>query len=108
MFDCLIMELFDDIVYGIYDLEDVIVMDMVDKYYFVEDVIMLLKVLDVLWLLDNIEVLINKLFSVVYYERKNVIGVLVNSFIIVIEIKGVEGFVYLLLVFNVVMFEYFV
>ena len=106
-FDCSIMELSDDIAYGIHDLEDAIVMDMVDKHHFVEDVTTPLKALDVPWLSDNIEVLTNKLFSAAHHERKNAIGALVNSFITAIEIKGVEGFAHPLLAFNAVMPEHF-
>ena len=69
-FDCSIMELSDDIAYGIHDLEDAIVMDMVDKHHFVEDVTTPLKALDVPWLSDKIEVLTNKLFSAAHHERK--------------------------------------
>ena len=106
-FDCSIMELSDDIAYGIHDLEDAIVMDMVDKHNFVEDVTTPLKALDVPWLSDNIEVLTNKLFSAAHHERKNAIGALVNSFITAIEIKGVKGFAHPLLAFNAVMPTHF-
>ena len=54
-FDCSIMELADDIAYGIHDLEDAIVMDMVQKAHFIEDVTNPLKALSIPWLSDNIE-----------------------------------------------------
>ena len=53
-FDCSIMELSDDIAYGIHDLEDAIVMDMVHKHHFVDDVTLPIKTLDVPWLSKNI------------------------------------------------------
>lgn len=102
-FDCSIMELADDIAYGIHDLEDAIVMDMVQKQHFIEDVTLPLRALDVPWLSDNIETLTTKLFSNVHHERKNAIGALVNSFITAIEIRDVEGFSHPLFAYNAVM-----
>lgn len=102
-FDCSIMELSDDIAYGIHDLEDAIVMDMVHKHHFVEEVTLPLKALAIPGLSDNIESLTDKLFSAVNHERKNAIGALVNSFITAIEIQGVEGFTHPLLAFNATM-----
>ncbi|GFD88968.1 deoxyguanosinetriphosphate triphosphohydrolase-like protein [Tenacibaculum sp. KUL152] len=102
-FDCSIMELSDDIAYGIHDLEDAIVMDMVHKHHFIEDVTLPLIALDVPWLSNNIETLTHKLFSAQHHERKNAIGALVNSFITAIEIQSVEGFTHPLLAFNATM-----
>ena len=102
-FDCSIMELADDIAYGIHDLEDAIVMDMVHKAHFVEDVTIPLNALSIPWLSDNIESLTTKLFSHAHHERKNAIGALVNSFITAIEIQKVEGFSHPLLAFNATM-----
>ena len=106
-FDCSIMELSDDIAYGIHDLEDAIVMDMVHKHHFVDDVTLPIKALDVPWLSKNIEALTNKLFSSQHHERKNAIGALVNSFITAIEIQGVDGFEHPLLAFNATMPQHF-
>ncbi|BFT30523.1 anti-phage deoxyguanosine triphosphatase [Alteromonas sp. D210916BOD_24] len=102
-FDCSIMELSDDIAYGIHDLEDAIVMDMVHKHHFVDDVTLPIKALDVPWLSQNIEKLTDKLFSAKHHERKNAIGALVNSFITAIEIQAVDGFTHPLLAFNATM-----
>lgn len=106
-FDCSIMELSDDIAYGIHDLEDAIVMDMVHKHHFVDDVTLPIKALEVPWLSKNIEALTNKLFSSQHHERKNAIGALVNSFITAIEIQGVDGFEHPLLAFNATMPHHF-
>ena len=99
-FDCSIMELADDIAYGIHDLEDAIVMDMVNRQDFISDVTMPLKSLEIKWLSDNIDELTDKLFSKAHHERKNAIGALVNSFITAIEIADVEGFEHPLLAYN--------
>lgn len=102
-FDCSIMELSDDIAYGIHDLEDAIVMGMVHKHRFVDDVTLPLSKLDIPWLSENIEKLTDKLFCHEHHERKNAIGALVNSFITAIKIKSVEGFSHPLLAFNATM-----
>lgn len=99
-FDCSIMELADDIAYGIHDLEDAIVMDMVNRQDFISDVTLPLKSLEIKWLSDNIDELTDKLFSKAHHERKNAIGALVNSFITAIEIADVEGFEHPLLAYN--------
>jgi dGTPase len=99
-FDCSIMELADDIAYGIHDLEDAIVMDMVNRQDFISDVTVPLKTLEIKWLSDNIDELTDKLFSKAHHERKNAIGALVNSFITAIEIADVEGFEHPLLAYN--------
>ncbi|MBU3022734.1 anti-phage deoxyguanosine triphosphatase [Aestuariibacter sp. A3R04] len=102
-FDCSIMELSDDIAYGIHDLEDAIVMGMVHKHHFVQDVTLPLREMAIPWLSEHIEGLTNKLFSSEHHERKNAIGALVNSFITAIEIQGVAGFTHPLLAFNATM-----
>jgi dGTPase len=99
-FDCSIMELADDIAYGIHDLEDAIVMNMVNRQDFIADVTLPLKALDIRWLSDNIDELTEKLFSSAHHERKNAIGALVNSFITAIEIASIEDFEHPLLAYN--------
>lgn len=99
-FDCSIMELADDIAYGIHDLEDAIVMGMVNKSDFIQCVTMPLIALQTHWLSDHISALTDKLFSPAHHERKNAIGALVNSFITAIEITEVEGFTHPLLAYN--------
>ncbi len=99
-FDCSIMELADDIAYGIHDLEDAIVMDMVRKQDFFASVTVPLSQLDIPWLSKNIESLTDKLFSAIHHERKNAIGALVNCFITAIAIETVEGFKHPLLAYK--------
>jgi len=85
-FDCSIMELADDIAYGIHDLEDAIVMGMIEQSTFADALIEPIKQLQVPWLSDNIATIPTKLFSHEHHIRKNTIGALVNSFITSIEI----------------------
>lgn len=89
-FDCSIMELADDIAYGIHDLEDAIVMGIINLQQFIEEVAKPIKVLQSCPLHDAIESLAVKLFSKHHYERKDAIGALVNNFITAIEINSVE------------------
>ena len=89
-FDCSIMELADDIAYGIHDLEDSIVMGIVSQRHFEEEVVAPIEALDVPWLSGSIKSLSDKLFSNLHHVRKNAIGALVNCFITAIEIKNIE------------------
>lgn len=85
-FDCSIMELADDIAYGIHDLEDAIVMGIVNQSQFYQEVAEPLLKLDIEWMNQNIVSLSEKLFSQHHHERKDAIGALVNCFITNIEI----------------------
>ncbi|MEO9945424.1 anti-phage deoxyguanosine triphosphatase [Paraglaciecola sp.] len=85
-FDCSIMELADDIAYGIHDLEDAIVMGIVNQQQFHEEVVIPLLDMQDCWLCDNIEALSDNLFSQQHHRRKNAIGALVNCFVTHIEI----------------------
>ncbi|WP_408609403.1 anti-phage deoxyguanosine triphosphatase [Alteromonas pelagimontana] len=99
-FDCSIMELADDIAYGIHDLEDAIVMNMVNVDSFQRDVVLPILEKDIPWLSNNIELLSERLFSEFHHERKNAIGALVNTFITAIIITEVPGFEHPLLRFS--------
>lgn len=89
-FDCSIMELADDVAYGIHDLEDAIVMGIVNQSQFIAEVAQPIAQLNSGWLSDNIMQLAHKLFSDLHHERKDAIGALVNSFITCIEINDIE------------------
>jgi dGTPase len=89
-FDCSIMELADDIAYGIHDLEDAIVMGIVNQSQFYQEVAEPLLKLDIDWMNQYIVALSEKLFSQHHHERKDAIGALVNCFITNIEIKETE------------------
>jgi dGTPase len=89
-FDCSIMELADDIAYGIHDLEDAIVMGISNRSQFFQEVAEPLLKLDIDWMNQYIMSLSEKLFSQQHHERKDAIGALVNCFITNIEIKEIE------------------
>ncbi|WP_412973023.1 anti-phage deoxyguanosine triphosphatase [Glaciecola sp. MF2-115] len=90
--DCSIMELADDIAYAIHDLEDAIVMSMVTRDSFEQEVVSPIKTLNLPWLSTQIDDLTNNLFSAAPYERKNAIGALVNCFITAISIEKQDMF----------------
>lgn len=89
-FDCSIMELADDIAYGIHDLEDAIVMGIVNQSQFDEEVVKPLINLNEDWFSQNISSLSDKLFSQEHHQRKDAIGALVNCFITHIEITDID------------------
>jgi dGTPase len=90
-FDCSIMELADDIAYGIHDLEDAIVMGIVNQQQFIEEVTRPIIDISDFSLSASINDLTNKLFSNLHHERKDAIGGLVNSFVTAIEIVSVKA-----------------
>lgn len=98
--DCSIMELADDIAYGIHDLEDAIVMGIVEKSQFTEAVVEPIQTLDVAWLSDTISDMPNKLFNQQPHVRKNAIGALVNCFITSIELTKLGHFKHQFLDYN--------
>lgn len=79
--DCSIMELADDIAYGIHDLEDAIVTGVVSQQDFEQEVITKLKAIDEAWLQDYCQRLTAKLFNEQHYIQKEAIGGLVNYLI---------------------------
>lgn len=97
--DCSIMELADDIAYGVHDLEDAIVVGVVNiqQWQTAKE-----KLLDCQcnWIRENIESLTQNLFSERHYERKNAIGALVNYFITHVRWKINEDFQEPLLRYN--------
>ncbi len=102
-FDCSIMELADDIAYAIHDLEDALVMGLVSKMSFDNEIVTPIKEAKVPWLSEHIEQLSTRLFGNEHFERKNAIGALVNCFITAIEIQSISGFSHPLLASNAVM-----
>ncbi|WP_163938459.1 anti-phage deoxyguanosine triphosphatase [Paraferrimonas sp. SM1919] len=85
--DCSIMELSDDIAYGVHDLEDAIVTQMVTSEDFHEEVITPIIELGNKQLNTMVQSLTQTLFSHKPYIRKDAIGMLVNSFITNISLK---------------------
>lgn len=84
--DCSIMEIADDIAYAIHDLEDAIVLNLVNKVMFHEEVTNNILSLDDSWLSEQIVDIEKRLFDSQAYVRKNAIGALVNFFITSISI----------------------
>ena len=88
--DCSIMELADDIAYGIHDLEDAIVTGIVNQHDFESQVIEKLKLLDDNWLNKYSQTLTSKLFSEQHHLQKDAIGGLVNYLITAIEMTDLN------------------
>jgi len=80
-FDCSIMELADDIAYGIHDLEDAIVTGIVSQRDFEQNVISKLNEIDDEWLNEYNKDLAQKLFGEHHHHQKEAIGGLVNYLI---------------------------
>jgi dGTPase len=88
--DCSIMELADDIAYGIHDLEDAIVTGIVNREDFDNNVITKLQKLDDEWLHSYSANLADKLFSEHHHCQKDAIGGLVNYLITAIELVNLN------------------
>lgn len=85
--DCSIMELADDIAYGVHDLEDAIVMGIVSRNQWQESVASKLAECGDEWFESNIESISDKLFSGLQHQRKDGIGSIVNALLTSITIK---------------------
>ncbi|MGB2079522.1 MAG: anti-phage deoxyguanosine triphosphatase, partial [Vibrio sp.] len=84
--DCSIMELADDIAYGVHDLEDAIVMGLVNQVDWQQQALPRLIDSEDTWLAQNIEKISDKLFSNQHHERKDAIGGIVNALLTSIRI----------------------
>ena len=98
--DCSIMEIADDIAYGVHDLEDAIAMGIVNKTLWLEKAHVQLQEIENFSLLENLDEFADKLFSKHHFERKDAIGALVNALITACTIKEVDGFSEPLLSYN--------
>ncbi|MEW6982650.1 anti-phage deoxyguanosine triphosphatase [Colwelliaceae bacterium 6471] len=87
--DCSIMELADDIAYGIHDLEDAIVTHVVSRSNFEQHVIAQLSEVDDKWVQEYSKSLADKLFSDQHHLQKDAIGGLVNYLITSIELTDI-------------------
>lgn len=84
-FDCSIMNVADDIAYGVHDLEDAIQLKLIDRHKCdTEEFRFLLKETEFVKSYDN---LINLLFSESVSERKEAISKLVNYFVTSVEVR---------------------
>lgn len=90
-FDCSIMELADDIAYAIHDLEDAIVMGIIQRHHFDDELISPIHELHAGWISQHIQALGQKLFNGEHFERKDAIGALVNHFISAIDIHDLAA-----------------
>ncbi|GAA5217981.1 anti-phage deoxyguanosine triphosphatase [Corallincola platygyrae] len=90
--DCSIMELADDIAYGIHDMEDAVVMGIVQRDDWEQHVVLPLRDLNHVWFKKNLDKLSSHLFSQHQYDRKDAIGSLVNLLISSIELKRSRSF----------------
>ncbi len=88
--DCSIMELADDIAYGIHDLEDAIVTGVVNRNDFDHHVIEKLTQIEDIWLNEYCQSLTQKLFSEQHHLQKDAIGGLVNYLITAIELTNIN------------------
>ncbi|MCJ8321660.1 MAG: deoxyguanosinetriphosphate triphosphohydrolase family protein [Colwellia sp.] len=93
--DCSVMELADDIAYGIHDLEDAIVTGIVTRNDFDDHVIKRLNKIDDAWLQEYSKTLTDKLFCQQHFKQKEAIGGLVNYLITaIVIIDGNEKYGY--------------
>ena len=90
-FDCSIMEIADDIAYGVHDLEDAIAMGIVSKNLWQEKVATQLAEISDFCLIDQLTEITDNLFSQQHFKRKDAIGALVNALITSVEIKKVDA-----------------
>lgn len=86
-FDCSIMELADDIAYGVHDLEDAIVMGIVTRNQWQEAVASKLADCGDEWFETHINEISDKLFSGLHHQRKDAIGAIVNALLTEISIQ---------------------
>ena len=101
-FDCSIMDIADDIAYGVHDLEDAIHLRLINRTQL--DTTAFRQLLAATPLTDNQETLLASLFDDVLHVRKQAIGEMVNYFITAIKISVTnEAFDNNLLKYNIVL-----
>ncbi|WP_260259327.1 anti-phage deoxyguanosine triphosphatase [Vibrio intestinalis] len=89
--DCSIMELADDIAYGVHDLEDAIVLGMVNRHQWLEAAASQLAECGDPWFEKHIASVNEMLFAGTHYQRKDAIGGMVNALLTSISIKPVDA-----------------
>jgi dGTPase len=99
-FDTSIMELADDISYGVHDLEDALALRLVTYDMWEVDVLDKICHLKNNAIVDDIDFYNKKLFSGVGKERKHAISKLIGYFISSVNVKTVSGFQTELLKYN--------
>ncbi|RTZ16922.1 deoxyguanosinetriphosphate triphosphohydrolase family protein [Vibrio aquaticus] len=102
--DCSIMELADDIAYGVHDLEDALVLGMVNRTQWIEGAASQLAECGDPWFEEHIDSISEMLVSGSHHQRKDAIGGMVNALLTSISIKPVDApFESQLLAFNAVL-----
>lgn len=89
--DCSIMEIADDIAYGVHDLEDAIVLNMVSRELWHSTVAQQLTTCGDQWFKQNIAKLSEQLFSGEHYLRKDAIGGIVNTLLTSVSVQKVPN-----------------
>lgn len=87
-FDASLMELADDIAYGVHDLEDAVVTGTLDQQQWQHHMTSLIASLNEA-LAEEMEMLATQLFSANHHLRKNAIGALVNIFVTRVHVAEV-------------------
>lgn len=101
--DTSIMEIADDISYGVHDLEDALALKMIDYKIWNDQVVPHILKLNTNPIKDKIDFYNEKLFSDSSKDRKHAISKLINYFISNVEIQLNEIFVHPLLKYNAVL-----
>lgn len=89
--DCSIMELADDIAYGVHDLEDAIVLGMVTQTQWHQAAASQLAACGDEWFAEHIDDLSSMLFSGQHHVRKDAIGGIVNALLTSVSVKPVDA-----------------
>ena len=101
-FDCSIMDIADDIAYGVHDLEDAIHLRLINRKQL--DTVSFRQLLAATPLTDNQDKLLDSLFDDLLYVRKQAIGEMVNYFITATQLQVIdEAFENNLLKYNIVL-----
>lgn len=102
-FDTSIMELADDIAYGVHDLEDALALGLVDRDVWISDVADVIAKLDDNPIKKALEEYNNLLFSSSAKDRKHAISRLVGYFVVNIKLVELDEFEHPMLRMQVVM-----
>ncbi len=89
--DCSIMELADDIAYGVHDLEDAIVLGMVNRAQWAEAAEPWLRLSGDAWFSETLDSISSMLFSGEHFQRKDAIGGMVNALLTNVQINKVDA-----------------
>ncbi len=91
-FDTSIMELADDIAYGVHDLEDALALGLVHRDAWDEQISRIVRDMDVPAPFDDMDLMDERLFAAASGGRKHAISLLVGYFIRAVSITEDDGF----------------